>query len=232
MKLKVRAAILSCAFLSFCAIFIAIHELPTLPDRKVTLLSQYKAGRSFEELEDHPHIFTFRKRLNKSNYTSENISPDIDKPPAVVSTVTNETVEYIKEKDESIQGDNHFAEEKALHNKESAIEGKANESFNSSDPAVDKLIYLLQTANGLKFGFEKTKDIPYYRILRQIAKRTRRKGIGLPIYRNYYGGFVYLHTVKPVWSGHSKIDKAKVLYKGSLMKVESIAECSSILQYF
>ena len=34
-------------------------------------------------------------------------------------------------------------------------------------------------------------------------------------------------TVKPVLSGHSKIDKTKVLKtNGSLMKVESIAECS------
>ena len=36
-----------------------------------------------------------------------------------------------------------------------------------------------------------------------------------------------MHTVKPVLSGHSKIDKTKVLKTiGSLMKVESIAECS------
>ena len=43
------------------------------------------------------------------------------------------------------------------------------------------------------------------------------------------------HTVKPVLSDHSKTDKTKVLMaNGSLMKVESIAECSpwSILQYF
>ena len=39
------------------------------------------------------------------------------------------------------------------------------------------------------------------------------------------------NTVKPVLSGHSKIDKTKVLLtNGSLMKVESITEC--ILQYF
>ena len=46
---------------------------------------------------------------------------------------------------------------------------------------------------------------------------------------------VYLNTVKPVLSGFSKIDKTNVLKtNGSLMKVESIAECSpwSILQYF
>ena len=34
-------------------------------------------------------------------------------------------------------------------------------------------------------------------------------------------------TVKPVLNGHLKIDKTKVLKtNGSLMKVESIAECS------
>ena len=46
---------------------------------------------------------------------------------------------------------------------------------------------------------------------------------------------VFRITVKPVISGHLKIDKTKVsMENGSLMKVESIAECSpwSILQYF
>ena len=43
------------------------------------------------------------------------------------------------------------------------------------------------------------------------------------------------YTVKPVLSGHSKIDKAKIfITNGSLMKVESTAKCSpwSILKYF
>ena len=41
------------------------------------------------------------------------------------------------------------------------------------------------------------------------------------------------YTVKPVLRDHSKIDKTKILMtNGSLMKVESIAECWSILQYF
>ena len=42
-------------------------------------------------------------------------------------------------------------------------------------------------------------------------------------------------SVKPVLSGHSKKDKTKILVvNGSLMEVESIAECSpwGILQYF
>ena len=38
---------------------------------------------------------------------------------------------------------------------------------------------------------------------------------------------MYLSTVKPVLSGHSKIDKTKVLKTGcSLVQVDSIAECS------
>ena len=52
---------------------------------------------------------------------------------------------------------------------------------------------------------------------------------------------VLLITVKTALSGHSKIDKTKVFKtNGSLMKVESVAECSlccrmlswSVLQYF
>ena len=47
--------------------------------------------------------------------------------------------------------------------------------------------------------------------------------------------YIEISTVKPVKNGHSKIDKTKfLLTNGSLMKAESIAECSpwSILQYF
>ena len=54
------------------------------------------------------------------------------------------------------------------------------------------------------------------------------------------GQVIYLvhvdrYTVKPVLSDHSKTDKTNIkMTNGSLMKVESIAECSpwSILQYF
>ena len=38
---------------------------------------------------------------------------------------------------------------------------------------------------------------------------------------------IIIRTVKPVLSGHSKIDKTKILMtNSSLMKVERIAECS------
>ena len=194
MKLKVRAAILSCGILSFCAIFIAINELPTLHDKKITLLSQYKAGRNFEDLEDQPHIFTFRKRLNKSNYSSDNISPELGKRSVDFNTVTNETVEDdVKQKEDSVQ-EEEINGDKVLPSNDKIVDDRKSDEFNVSDPYVDKLIYLLQTADGVKFGFEKAREIPYYRILRQIGKRTRKKGIGLPIYRNYYGGFVFSYS--------------------------------------
>ena len=48
------------------------------------------------------------------------------------------------------------------------------------------------------------------------------------------GDIQHFNTVIPVLSGHLKIDTRKVLMEnGSLMKVESIAECyKGILQYF
>ena len=49
--------------------------------------------------------------------------------------------------------------------------------------------------------------------------------IGHPLYWNFAKSMK--DTVKPVLSGHIKMDKPKVLKtNGSLMKVESIAECS------
>lgn len=221
MKLKVRVAILSCGVLSFCAIFIAINELPTLHDRKISVLAQYKAGRNFEELEDEPHIFTFRKRLNKSNYTSENISPELGKRPVEINTVTNETVEDDnKEKDLSIQGeDTQLAGDKVVSSKDITAKERNGDNFNVSDPYVDKLILRLQTTNGVKFGFDKTKEIPYYRILRQIAKRTRRKGTGLPIYRNYYGGPVLAN-----WERFHKGIHQYGLYSGEDPAVDGILD--------
>ena len=56
----------------------------------------------------------------------------------------------------------------------------------------------------------------------------------MALQKHFYICICLNNTVKPVLNGHSKIGKTKVLKtNGSLMKVESIAECSpwSILQY-
>ena len=55
------------------------------------------------------------------------------------------------------------------------------------------------------------------------AAYTNEENKGIP----FGGGCSNLATVKPVLSGHSQIDKTKILMSNrSLMKVKSIAECS------
>ena len=55
------------------------------------------------------------------------------------------------------------------------------------------------------------------------------KDFALSLWKKISWGLTYfgLFTVKPALSGHYNIDKSKVIKtSGSLMKVESIAECS------
>ena len=67
----------------------------------------------------------------------------------------------------------------------------------------------------------------------KISKVTNYAALSIPFQKG--GANTVLYTVKTVLSDHLKADKTKVLMEnGSLMEVESIAECSpwSILQYF
>ena len=70
----------------------------------------------------------------------------------------------------------------------------------------------------------------------KISKVTNYAALSIPFKKGEGGGAnTILYKVKPVLSDHLKTDKTKVLMEnGSLMEVESIAECSpwSILQYF
>jgi hypothetical protein len=187
MKLKIRAAILICGALSFCAIFLTLNQLPTLHDRTQRYPDIEHGRRNFDETENMAHIFTFRKRLNKSNYTSENISPEMGKRPLEIKTLINETNEDIKDQSDSINQENpNFEQPNQRLTKQPDLE--TAENLNITNEYVDKMLYTLQTSNGLKFNFEKTKYVPYKNFLKLQSKRTRRKGMGLPIYINYNGG--------------------------------------------
>ena len=60
-----------------------------------------------------------------------------------------------------------------------------------------------------------------------IKKKRSRSNFYTYEIRYYIFMYIKNERVKPVLSGHSKIDKTKVLKtNGSLMKVKSIAECS------
>ena len=133
------------------------------------------------------HYVICRKRLNKSNYTSENISPELAKGQTEIKGVPNETVEDVKDQSGSVNQENP-----AFRNPDNKLYQSPKSdwtlTFNKTDEYVDKLLYVLQSSNGLKFNFEKTSKISYYDFLKFQSKRTRRKGPGLPIYRNYNGG--------------------------------------------
>ena len=75
------------------------------------------------------------------------------------------------------------------------------------------------------------KIVVYTRVLAMLTASSQES---YPYHVNKGELTLYI-TVKPLLSGHLKIDKTKILMtNGSLMKVKSIAECSpwSILQYF
>lgn len=191
MKLKVRVAILACTVVSFCAIFVAVNQLPTLHDGKLAIFNSNTYKRTFEEPVDLPHIFTFRKRLNKSNYSSDDISPEMGKRAMENKASANETSEDIKDPSDSNNQENRENPNYEPSNK-SKTNMKKNDDlsspFNETDEFVDKLLNFLQSSNGLKFNFEKTKLVPYVNFIKLQSKRIRRKGHGLPIYINYHGG--------------------------------------------
>lgn len=178
MKLKLRAAIVVCAFLSFSAIFLTIHQFPALPDlntlRKMKPISELRVQESFEM----PHIYTVRKRFSKSGNSSpefvqnnENIKNETD-DLNVQSEVTGE------------KSDNYW-----LQLSKRMDQGKSeNVSNKDTNEYIEELLEKLQTANGLKFNFQKTRLLSYQDFLKIQRNRARRKGKGLPIYATYNGG--------------------------------------------
>lgn len=190
MKLRLRAALVVCGALSFCAICLTFNRLPTLHDASFSVFtaSSQNAKRNFEEPAEFPHIFTYRKRLNKSNYSSDNISPEMGKQPMEVKVKYNDTNEDNKYQSDSINQENPN-DTNDENQKAKSVSG-ANDAnvFNVSNAYVDKLLNMLQTSNGLKFNFEKTRKVPYANFLKLQTQKIRRKGMGLPIYENYNGG--------------------------------------------
>ena len=193
MKLRLRAALVVCGALSFCAICLTFNRLPTLHEASFSVLtaSGQNAKPNFQEPAEFPHIITFRKRLNKSNYSSDNISPEMGKRALEVQVKYNETNEENKYQSDSINQENPNETNDENQRAKAVTSGPGSSDvsvFNVSNEYVDKLLSMLQTSNGLKFNFEKTSKVPYSNFLKLQSSRIRRKGMGLPIYENYNGG--------------------------------------------
>ncbi|KAH3872891.1 hypothetical protein DPMN_036114 [Dreissena polymorpha] len=190
MKLRLRTALFVCGSLSFCAICLTLSRLPTLHDRKSSFLpnSDTRQIGVYDDNGEFPHIFTFRKRLNKSNYSSDNISPEMAKRALEIKSLANDTNEDMKYQSDSVNQEvvhETHQVHKMLNSQESH---EKNLEFNFSSSTVDLMLNKLQTSNGLKFNFEKTRLVSYTNFLKLQTHRFRRKGMGLPIYENYNGG--------------------------------------------
>lgn len=111
------------------------------------------------------------------------------KRPLEVKTKYNETLEDNKYQSDSINQENPN-DTNDNHHRSNAVSDDVtyDNVFNVSNSYVDKLLNMLQTSNGLKFNFEKTRNVPYRNFIKLQSKRIRRKGMGLPIYENYQGG--------------------------------------------
>ncbi|KAK3089025.1 hypothetical protein FSP39_000214 [Pinctada imbricata] len=114
-------------------------------------------------MESDAHISAIRKRLNKSNYSSDDFSPE-----------GGEEVLKFKPAEEEPLTRRNSGETRTLHG-------------NFTDEEVDLMFRKLQHYNGRMFDFDELRLTPYDSLLWNLKKRNRRRGNYLPAYRNYDG---------------------------------------------
>ncbi|KAK3604508.1 hypothetical protein CHS0354_037990 [Potamilus streckersoni] len=184
MKLKVRATVIVFFVLALSVFYLAVSKFPLLYERTYRLSDVQVPGRRKVDGFDSPHVFTFRKRLNKSNYSSDNNI-----------SLEGENVRHEEERNET---DLNAAEEKNGNGNNFPMKYESRNKYrrtntensvtNYTDPLVDKLVHFLQKSNGIKFNFDTALETSYSTFLRQLRKRGRRRGSSLPIFRTYNGG--------------------------------------------
>lgn len=216
MKLKLRVAILVCAFLSFLALFLTVNQLPSLHDRTALHRMAPRLKLKFQESAEIPHIYTVRKRLSKSNYTSENRSPEVVK---TYPGSENETVEDVKETNELTDSQlrRYWLKQRKprLLNRTVAIQ----DVLERKNDDVEYMLSKLQNSDGLKFNFQKITLLSYKDFLKLQRHRGRRRGPGLPIYENYNGGPDFAN-----WEKFHKGIHQFGLYSDSDVAVEGVME--------
>ncbi|OWF45619.1 extracellular serine/threonine protein kinase FAM20C-like [Mizuhopecten yessoensis] len=172
MKLKQRVVI-TCVGLATLTIFYLLVETvyKINPNRLPTFLKNSLSNVGHEY--DGSHISAIRKRLNKSNYTSDDFSPEGggDK----VSGVGKDTLHSSDDRRSRKDGVEHWAMSPLLLR------------INNTDSEVDLLLHKLQNYDRRKFDFTKLKPIPYYEYLKTLRKRIKRKGTSLDAFRTFIG---------------------------------------------
>ncbi|XP_048248373.1 extracellular serine/threonine protein kinase FAM20C-like [Haliotis rufescens] len=128
------------------------------------------------------HLPAWRKRLNKSNYTSDT-SPEGE--GVGVGDHEPYRLNYMPQ-----QKANERDPEKPLkHVQENNNVSSNPRTFKSnySDQQLDNFLHVLNRINNESFPFSTHDEVPLFKFLRMYRKSSTRKGFGLPVYKNYKG---------------------------------------------
>lgn len=163
MKWKQRVIFCGITALFVCSV---VFLLQALPQVKVSSLGLGSNGRFLQYGENTAHMSAVRKRLNKSNYTSDDFSPEKWDP-------------------ELISGFHNGQNKPARINVE-PLKSYSSEFVNYTDSDVDQLLKKLQMLNSEIYNFNKLKKMSYQQLIENYNAGIK-KGKYLAAYRTYEG---------------------------------------------
>lgn len=170
MKLRQRVVLTCFGFTALSVLYLLVETVYNLsPDRLPDFLKNSLSNVRREY--DGSHISAIRKRLNKSNYTSDDFSPEGggEKTPGEGANL-------------------HSMDDRPPRG--GGIGGLVSPlimKINETDSEVDTLLTKLQSFNNHKYNFDRLRTVPYKEYLITLRKRIRKKGSFLEAYRTFIG---------------------------------------------
>ena len=165
MKWKQRVIFCGITALFVCSVVFLLQALPQI---KVHSLNLSANGKFLQYgVENTAHMSAVRKRLNKSNYTSDDFSPE-------------------KGDSELFRGIHSGRSGETKNNKETMKFYESSEFVNYTDTDVDYLLQKLQNLNKELYNFDKLRQMTYEELINNY-NRGIKKGKYLPAYRTYEG---------------------------------------------
>lgn len=164
MKWKQRVVFCGITALFVCSV---VFLLQALPQVKVSSLGLTGNGKFLHYGDNTAHMSAIRKRLNKSNYTSEDFSPekgDADINRAFQARRASET----------------------RKNKDTMKFYSSSDFVNYTDSDVDYLLRKLENLNKEIYNFNKLRKMTYEQLIENY-KHGVKKGAYLPAYKTYEG---------------------------------------------
>lgn len=167
MKWKQRVVFCGITALFVCSV---VFLLQALPQVKVSSLGLTGNGKFLHYGDNTAHMSAIRKRLNKSNYTSEDFSPekgDADINRAFQARRASET----------------------RKNKDTMKFYSSSDFVNYTDSDVDYLLRKLENLNKEIYNFNKLRKMTYEQLIENY-KHGVKKGAYLPAYKTYEGAYM------------------------------------------